>query len=287
MDERTFADAFPKFLWKPSREVARTAVDALDGDKGSVIPGLPSQTQYAAVPVHAATAAAAAIEEPASGTAAGTAQRADAGQRRIQPSTGSASALHSEQMVRYQPTAVSNSIRCSSVKKAPQCYPSRLRPRAGALQLVHRLDQRALGRAPPRVVGAAGHQRVALVVADTRDRAPERRLPAPLVLAANQRADAKDRDRPHPGWQKCCDVKGFTELAQPGGQCRMALQATNQQQRLVTTVWVTPAVDASGIFLAPRRGKRCDAAHGCDCTASSRAARTPRSRAGSRFAGLG
>jgi short-subunit dehydrogenase len=43
MDERTFADAFPKFLWKPSREVARTAVDALDGDKGSVIPGLPSQ----------------------------------------------------------------------------------------------------------------------------------------------------------------------------------------------------------------------------------------------------
>jgi short-subunit dehydrogenase len=43
MDERTFADAFPKFLWKPSREVARTGVDALDGDKGSVIPGLPSQ----------------------------------------------------------------------------------------------------------------------------------------------------------------------------------------------------------------------------------------------------
>ena len=43
MDERAFADAFPKFLWKPSREVARTGVDALDGDKGSVIPGLPSQ----------------------------------------------------------------------------------------------------------------------------------------------------------------------------------------------------------------------------------------------------
>jgi short-subunit dehydrogenase len=43
MDERTFADAFPKFLWKPSREVARAGVDALDGDKGSVIPGLPSQ----------------------------------------------------------------------------------------------------------------------------------------------------------------------------------------------------------------------------------------------------
>jgi uncharacterized protein len=43
MDERTFADAFPKFLWMPSREVARTGVDALDRDRGTVIPGLPSQ----------------------------------------------------------------------------------------------------------------------------------------------------------------------------------------------------------------------------------------------------
>jgi uncharacterized protein len=42
MDERTFADAFPKFLWKPSREVARTGIDALEGDRGTVIPGLPS-----------------------------------------------------------------------------------------------------------------------------------------------------------------------------------------------------------------------------------------------------
>ncbi|SPM38885.1 Short-chain dehydrogenase, partial [Mycobacterium numidiamassiliense] len=43
MDERKFADAFPKSLWMPSREVARAGVDALDGDKGSVIPGLPSR----------------------------------------------------------------------------------------------------------------------------------------------------------------------------------------------------------------------------------------------------
>jgi uncharacterized protein len=43
MDERAFADAFPKFLWMPSREVARTGVDALDGDRGTVIAGLPSQ----------------------------------------------------------------------------------------------------------------------------------------------------------------------------------------------------------------------------------------------------
>ncbi|WP_445162238.1 SDR family NAD(P)-dependent oxidoreductase [Mycobacterium sp. Dal123C01] len=43
MDERSFADAFPKFLWTPAREVARTAIDALDGDRGTVIPGLPSQ----------------------------------------------------------------------------------------------------------------------------------------------------------------------------------------------------------------------------------------------------
>jgi short-subunit dehydrogenase len=43
MDERTFADAFPKFLWTPARDVARSGIDALDGDRGTVIPGLPSQ----------------------------------------------------------------------------------------------------------------------------------------------------------------------------------------------------------------------------------------------------
>ncbi|WP_077086504.1 SDR family NAD(P)-dependent oxidoreductase [Mycobacterium rhizamassiliense] len=43
MDARAFAAAFPKFLWKPSREVARAGVDALDGDRGAVTPGLPSQ----------------------------------------------------------------------------------------------------------------------------------------------------------------------------------------------------------------------------------------------------
>ncbi len=43
MDERTFADAFPKFLWLPASDVARTAIDTLDGDRGTVIPGLPSK----------------------------------------------------------------------------------------------------------------------------------------------------------------------------------------------------------------------------------------------------
>lgn len=43
MDERTFADAFPKFMWMPSREVARAGVDALEHDRGTVIAGLPSQ----------------------------------------------------------------------------------------------------------------------------------------------------------------------------------------------------------------------------------------------------
>ena len=41
--ERTFADAFPKLLWMPSREVARAGIDALADDRGSVLPGLPSQ----------------------------------------------------------------------------------------------------------------------------------------------------------------------------------------------------------------------------------------------------
>jgi uncharacterized protein len=43
MDERAFADAFPKFLWMASRAVARTGVDALEGDRGTVIAGLPSR----------------------------------------------------------------------------------------------------------------------------------------------------------------------------------------------------------------------------------------------------
>ncbi len=44
MDERTFADAFPKFMWEPSRDVAKAGIDALEDDRGSVIPpGLASQ----------------------------------------------------------------------------------------------------------------------------------------------------------------------------------------------------------------------------------------------------
>lgn len=42
MDERAFADAFPKFMWMPSRDVARAGIDALAGDRGTVIAGLPS-----------------------------------------------------------------------------------------------------------------------------------------------------------------------------------------------------------------------------------------------------
>jgi uncharacterized protein len=43
MDEKTFAAAFPKFMWMPSREVAKEGIDALENDRGSVIPGLPSR----------------------------------------------------------------------------------------------------------------------------------------------------------------------------------------------------------------------------------------------------
>ncbi|VEG51514.1 short-chain dehydrogenase/reductase SDR [Mycolicibacterium aurum] len=40
MDERTFADAFPKFMWLKSRDVAKAGIDALADDRGSVIPGV-------------------------------------------------------------------------------------------------------------------------------------------------------------------------------------------------------------------------------------------------------
>ncbi|WP_304116584.1 SDR family oxidoreductase [Mycolicibacterium bacteremicum] len=43
MDERTFADAFPKFMWVSSPAVAKAGIDALDSDRGSAIPGLPNQ----------------------------------------------------------------------------------------------------------------------------------------------------------------------------------------------------------------------------------------------------
>ena len=43
MDEREFASAFPKFMWMPSRQVARIGVDALDKDRGTVIAGVSNQ----------------------------------------------------------------------------------------------------------------------------------------------------------------------------------------------------------------------------------------------------
>ncbi|WP_099038256.1 SDR family NAD(P)-dependent oxidoreductase [Mycobacterium neglectum] len=39
MDEKEF-DAFPKFLWMPSRDVAKVGVDALENDRGTVIAGV-------------------------------------------------------------------------------------------------------------------------------------------------------------------------------------------------------------------------------------------------------
>jgi short-subunit dehydrogenase len=43
MDEGTFADAFPKFMWVSSRAVAKAGVDGLAAGRGEVIPGLPNQ----------------------------------------------------------------------------------------------------------------------------------------------------------------------------------------------------------------------------------------------------
>jgi uncharacterized protein len=43
IDEIALAASFPKFMWMPSREVAKAGIDALADDRGSVIPGLPSK----------------------------------------------------------------------------------------------------------------------------------------------------------------------------------------------------------------------------------------------------
>ncbi|WP_059015627.1 SDR family oxidoreductase [Mycobacterium sp. M26] len=40
IDEREFASAFPKFMWIPSRTVAKIGIDALAGDRGDVIAGV-------------------------------------------------------------------------------------------------------------------------------------------------------------------------------------------------------------------------------------------------------
>lgn len=43
MDGQTFAAAFPKFLWMPSRTVAKSGIDGLDQGRGAVIPGLQNE----------------------------------------------------------------------------------------------------------------------------------------------------------------------------------------------------------------------------------------------------
>lgn len=43
IDERTFADAFPKFMWLSPHEVAKAGIDGLAEDRAEVIPGLPNQ----------------------------------------------------------------------------------------------------------------------------------------------------------------------------------------------------------------------------------------------------
>lgn len=43
INEKTFAEAFPKFMWMPSRDVAKVGIDALEHDRGDVIAGLPNQ----------------------------------------------------------------------------------------------------------------------------------------------------------------------------------------------------------------------------------------------------
>ncbi|GAA1460164.1 SDR family NAD(P)-dependent oxidoreductase [Williamsia maris] len=43
MDEGTFAEAFPEFMWVPAREVADLGVDAIAEDHGTVVPGLPNR----------------------------------------------------------------------------------------------------------------------------------------------------------------------------------------------------------------------------------------------------
>jgi len=43
MDERTYSEGFPKFMWMPSRDVAKVGIDALARDRGTVIAGLPNR----------------------------------------------------------------------------------------------------------------------------------------------------------------------------------------------------------------------------------------------------
>ena len=79
MDERTFAAAFPKFLWMAARDVARIGVDALDGDRGTVIPGLPSQLSTRLFQFMPRRLLMPLLNESASGPAQGPRQRTDAG----------------------------------------------------------------------------------------------------------------------------------------------------------------------------------------------------------------
>jgi uncharacterized protein len=41
--EEAFANAFPEFMWTPARTVAKAGIDALDADRGRVVPGVPTK----------------------------------------------------------------------------------------------------------------------------------------------------------------------------------------------------------------------------------------------------
>jgi hypothetical protein len=98
MDERKFAEGFPKFMWMPPRDVAKVGVDVLDGDRGSVIAGLSSQvsTQLFQLIPNRFLMPLLIKQHPALKNRG----QSTFGQGHIEPSTGNAIALHSVQTVR-------------------------------------------------------------------------------------------------------------------------------------------------------------------------------------------
>jgi uncharacterized protein len=124
------------------------------------------------------------------------------------------------------------------------------------------MDEDKFAEAFPKFLWMSSREVARIVVADTGDRTPKRRLSTPLVRARQERADPQDRDRPHTGGKPGLGVQRLAQLAQPGSQRRMPLHAPHQQQRFIGAVRMAPAVDLGRIRLTPRRSERGDARHG-------------------------
>jgi hypothetical protein len=283
MDEAAFAAAFPKFLWMPSRDIAKAGIDALEHDRASVIPGLPSRitTQLAQRLQHRLLLPLLAKQYPGlrrdrrsagrrppphptlDGQRESVAQRADA-------------AIPADGDQQFDALLI--------VEPEPQRLPRRIGPGSGLFELVDRADEHPLGVAPPWI--DPGDQRVELVVGNARDGPPERRLTAPLVAAPDEcayRRIARVRTRGGGFVSTYSASPNLRSLAASAGcRCKHRTSSSGSYVRSGWPQLVMPAASsslhggASGVTRVMRGAPAWAAGRGSACRAARRLARRAR-----------